>query len=428
LRRKLHTTRRGSNVARKSAVQPDDVLITPQLYARSPRAPDLQTELAAYRELSLLMTVDPVEAIQRFLDLAVELCPAAGSAGLSELTKAHGADEAFAWTAMSGAFAPYVGGTTPRDFSPCGLCLDQHHTILVERPGRVFTYFNDAEPEIIEGLIVPLYDTGKRAIGTLWVTSHQGDTGFDPTDARVMEQLAVQLVLAIKLRRKAALYSKLEEAMRDKDVLVHEVRHRVKNMIQMASALLFLQERGIRSGGARSALREAQSRLLVLASVYEALLLPDADGRRVDLGALINSLAAALQGSGSQGDKVEIKTDCDEAILGVSQAVPVGLIVNEAVTNALKHAFKGRSSGQVNVQLRKAGAECVLVVSDDGCGFDTPARKGSLGMRLMKSLARQVGGRFSVDGSSGTTLRLEWHCEDEDATGTELSLGVMQTV
>ncbi|MEO8454885.1 MAG: histidine kinase dimerization/phosphoacceptor domain -containing protein [Sphingomicrobium sp.] len=402
------------------------MLITDQLYKRTPRAADLEIEVAAYRELSSLMAVDPVEAIQRFLDLAVQLCPPAGSAGLSELAADEGSDAIFTWTAMSGAFAPYVGGTTPRDFSPCGLCLDQHHSILVERPGRVFTYFNDARPEIVEGLIVPLYDTGKRPIGTLWVTSHQKDCRFDPTDARVMEQLAIQLVLAIKLRRKAALYRSLEQAMRDKEVLVQEVRHRVKNMIQMTSSLLVLQERGVQSGEARLALREAQSRLLVLASVYEALLLPEADARLVDVAALIESLATALTASTGADAKVKIASDCDQMLLGVSNAVPVGLIVNEAITNSLKHAFVGRASGEVAIELRKIGLSCSLVISDNGRGFESPTRKGSLGMRLMNSLARQLRGRLSIDGTSGTTVRLAWECGDDDATRTDVSVGALQ--
>ena len=262
-------------------LEPEAVLITPTLYERVARPDDLQAELAAYHELSSLMTLDPVQAIQRFLDLAVELCPSAGSAGLSEMSEDEDGKPIFRWTAMSGAFAPYVGGTTPRHFSPCGLCLDQHHTILVERPARVFTYFNEAEPAIVEGLIVPLYDTGKRPLGTVWVVSHEDGAGFDGTDARIMEQLAIQLVLALKLRRKASIMVKLEEVVRDKDVLVEEVRHRVKNMIQMTSGLLQLQERGVTSTEARTALREAQSRLLVLASVYEALLLPKADAGEV---------------------------------------------------------------------------------------------------------------------------------------------------
>lgn len=114
-----------------AAIKPESVLITARLYRRKARPADLLAELAAYRELSSIMSVNPTGAIQRFLDLALELCPAAGSSGLSELVK-EGEGELFEWTAaMGGAFAPYVGGTTPRDFSPCGLCLDRHHTILV---------------------------------------------------------------------------------------------------------------------------------------------------------------------------------------------------------------------------------------------------------------------------------------------------------
>lgn len=396
------------------SVRQEDLLITDRLYRRPARPADLPKELSAYRELSLLMAADPAQAIQRFLDLAIELCPAAGSAGLSELTGPDQPDAVFTWTAMSGALAPYLGGTTPRDFSPCGLCLDHHHTILVNRPARVFTYFNEAEPEIVEGLIVPLYDTGKKPIGTLWVTCHDDGPGFDPTDARVMEQLAVQLVLAIKLRRKAALRSRLEEAVRDRDVLVDEVRHRVKNMIQMTSGLLFLQERGSKSGEARSALKEAQSRLMVLASVYESLLRPRADARRVDVGDLIAELATALISGNGEELKIAIRTDCDKLLLDVTHAVPVGLIVNEAVTNCLKHAFTDRASGQIAIELRTTGRRCTLSVSDNGKGLMEPARNGSLGMRLLDSLARQLRGQLTIDGSNGTTVRVVWEASDRD--------------
>lgn len=150
-----------------------------------------------------------------------------------------------------------------------------------------------------------------------------------------MEQLAVQLVLAIKLRRKATLMVRLEEAARDNELLVHEVRHRVKNMIQMTSGLLQLQERGTQAVEAQVALREAQSRLLVLSNVYEALLEPRAQYRHVDAGSLIERLVAALRESTAAATEVSFQVDCEKLFLGVSNAVPVGLIVNEAVTNAL---------------------------------------------------------------------------------------------
>lgn len=129
---------------------PEDILITHRLYERLSRPPALSSELDAYRELSSLMAADPTRAIRRFLELAVELCPAAGSAGLSELKSNPDGEEVFEWTALAGALAKFEGGTTPRHFSPCGLCLDNHHTILVAHPSRVFSYLSEAEPEIVE--------------------------------------------------------------------------------------------------------------------------------------------------------------------------------------------------------------------------------------------------------------------------------------
>lgn len=387
---------------------PEEVLITHALYQRASRPPNLSKELDAYRELSSLMAADPQLAIRRFLELALDLCPAAGSAGLSELTEDANGDKIFLWTALSGAFAPYEGGSTPRNFSPCGLCLDNRHTILVDRPGRVFTYFNDAEPEIIEGLIVPLFDTGKRPIGTLWITSHDSSRSFDPTDARVMEQLAVQLVLAIKLRRKLSLVERLEEASRDNEVLVQEVRHRVKNMIQMTSGLLQLQERGAQSSEAKVALREAQSRLLILSNVYESLLEPDADRRSVDAAALIERLIAALRDTSANGRRITFRIQCEKLFLRVENAVPLGLIVNEAVTNALKYAFDGYHSGDVTIGLKCADNRCRLTIADNGRGFQDQPREGSFGMTLMRRLARQLGGQLTIDGSDGTMIELEW--------------------
>jgi len=277
----------------------------------------------------------------------------------------------------------------------------------VDRPYRVFTYFNDANPRITEGLIVPLYDTGKRPIGTLWVASHTA-AKFDPTDARLMEQLAVQLVLAIKLRRKAKIVVQLEETARDREVLVHEVRHRVKNMIQMTSALLELQHRDLTATEARTALREAQHRLLVLASVYETLLQPGADVREVNVCALIEKLIDALVDTSTTCHSVTVESDCRDLHLSVDQAVPVGLIVNEAVTNALKHAFH-EGAGKVTVKLAREGANfCSLMVRDDGRGLGGPPRQGSLGMRLMNNLSRQLRGEFTINSGAGTTVLLRW--------------------
>jgi two-component sensor histidine kinase len=222
-----------------------------------------------------------------------------------------------------------------------------------------------------------------------------------------MEQLAVQLVLAIKLRRKANIVVQLEETARDREILVHEVRHRVKNMIQMTSALLELQHRELKVPEARTALREAQHRLLVLASVYETLLQPGADVREVNVCTLVERLIAALAESSAGGHLVTVESECRDLHLSVDQAVPLGLIVNEAVTNALKHAFPGRS-GRVRVELAREGSHGSLSVSDDGRGLDGPPREGSLGVRLMRNLSRQLRGELTIGSDRGTTVLVRW--------------------
>jgi hypothetical protein len=190
------------DASRSGVISPAELLITERLSSRLARTKNAERELYAFRELSSAAMRDPADAIRRFLDLAIELCPSAGSSGISELETDELGEPIFRWTALAGAFAPYVGGSTPRNFSPCGLCLDRRSTILVERPGRVFTYFNDAEPAIVEGLVVPLGGSGDDPLGTIWVVSHSEETrGFDRTDAQVIENLAVQVQLTLRLAR-----------------------------------------------------------------------------------------------------------------------------------------------------------------------------------------------------------------------------------
>jgi PAS domain S-box-containing protein len=186
-----------------ASVRPEDLIVTDLLAARVAGSPDLMAEARAFHELSRLMIEEPDRVVPRFLEIALELC-AAGSAGLSILTKNERGEEVFRWNALAGRYAPYVGGTTPRNFSPCGLCLDRGEPILVAHPARLFTYINEAADPVVEGLVLPLYDTGRVPLGTLWIVSHdEAGSQFTAETVRVMTQLAVQLVLALKITRQA---------------------------------------------------------------------------------------------------------------------------------------------------------------------------------------------------------------------------------
>lgn len=428
-----------SNVVRST-----DILVTSELFRRPDRPVQLQAELDAFRELAGLMSFDPHAAVRRFLEIALALCNA-GTAGVSILrTDASGA-AAFHWDTLVGALASHEGGTTPRNSSPCGLCLDSAGPILVSRPARVFKYFEAAEPAIVEGLVVPLYDNARHALGTLWVVHHDTSRQFVPNDVRVLEQLASQLVLALKLieerKRHGAAQAQIAESERQrrqtaselaiererrrraensesglwevvsaKDALIQEINHRVKNTIQATMSLLSLQARTTQSAEAREVLREAQGRLQLLGKVHELLYQGADNAQEVPIATLLGSLAATLERSfADMQGRVRLSLEVEEAMLHPDHAIPIALLTNEAVTNAYKHAFPGSRSGQVSIRLaRTASSAFLLEIHDDGIGLPADTREGSLGLKLIKTFAAQLKGTLAIDGQSagGTAVRL----------------------
>jgi hypothetical protein len=165
-----------------------DVLITEQLGRRATRPPDLEAENAAYLALAQRLSGDPLGLLQALMDAAVSLC-GAGTAGVSLLETRAGGDVVFRWTVLSGQLAAAVNGTTPRGFSPCGVCLDNDGPVLFSHPERRFTYFASAGVPFVEGLVIPFYVDSSPA-GTIWIVSHDRNRCFDMEDVRIMSRLA----------------------------------------------------------------------------------------------------------------------------------------------------------------------------------------------------------------------------------------------
>jgi PAS domain S-box-containing protein len=166
----------------------EEAIITESLWNRPARPPDLNREIEAFRVLGReMMTQDPASILNCLIGQAITLCKA-DSAGISLLEREKSGDQIFRWVAATGAMGAYIGGTTPRNFSPCGICLERNCSQLFSHPERYYAYLNRVLP-MAELLLIPLY-AGNEGLGTLWVICHDAQRKFDREDARILGSLA----------------------------------------------------------------------------------------------------------------------------------------------------------------------------------------------------------------------------------------------
>jgi two-component sensor histidine kinase len=191
------------------------------------------------------------------------------------------------------------------------------------------------------------------------------------------------------------------------ELLFQELQHRVGNNLQMIGAVLALQIRNVREPEAQRALSDAAGRLHVIGRIQRQLYQPD--GALMPLDSFIGEVLRQLMTTnGREGIACEIAAETG-IVLRPGTAVPVALILSEAVANALEHGLADRESGKITVQVERLGEEILLVVQDDGCGlpagFDLE-QADSVGLRISRVLSRQLGGRMSLESlGSGDDIR-----------------------
>ena len=198
-----------------------------------------------------------------------------------------------------------------------------------------------------------------------------------------------------------------EEALHEKEILLKEIHHRVKNNLQIISSLLNLQAGKVTDPHTIQALRESQARVRSMALIHEKLYQSDSLAS-IDFGGYVKSLATDLFRSYQRGlSGVQLKIEVVEVALELDQAVPCGLILNELMTNALKYAFPDGRNGTLRVELRaRPGHVLSLRVADDGVGMPPEfnlATSKSLGLQLVHSLVAQLDGRLDMENTNGTT-------------------------
>jgi len=201
----------------------------------------------------------------------------------------------------------------------------------------------------------------------------------------------------------------LQKSLKDKEILLKEIHHRVKNNLMIISSLLNLQSRYIKDEKSKDIFKESQNRARSMALIHERLY-RSTDLKRIDFGDYIRTLTNDLYHTYViDPSLIKLNTKVDDVMLDIDQSIPLGLILNELITNSLKHAFPQGSSGKIDIKFYLKDDKNILEVKDDGIGFPEGIdykNTDSLGLRLVTSLTEQIDGEIEFTKSPGTSFKI----------------------
>ncbi len=242
---------------------------------------------------------------------------------------------------------------------------------------------------------------------------------FTEEDGEILTQISGQLAVAFAqsrlqehLRAQTAV---LQKSLKEKEVLLKEIHHRVKNNLQIVSSLLNLQSRGLTDKGLMTVFKDSQTRIRSMALVHEKLY-RSKDLSHIDLREYIVNLSDYIKGTYVRGSsRIRFHYDLEDISLSIDTVIPLGLIFNELISNALKYAFNDPGFSQdrdnvLSIQLMRRGRKhLVVVVKDNGIGLPKGldiASTNSLGLKLVNSLVKQINGNLQVLSENGSKFTI----------------------
>jgi PAS domain S-box-containing protein len=245
--------------------------------------------------------------------------------------------------------------------------------------------------------------SGRRKDGT----SFPAEASISKVD---IESRRVYTVILRDITQRHTADEKIRASLREKEVLLQEIHHRVKNNLQVVSSLLSLQSRGVLDEDSRQKFKESQNRVHSMALIHEQLY-QSPSLSQINYPQYIRQLCAHLFRSYRvSSSRIELLTEIDDLRLSVDAAVPCGLIINELVSNSLKYGFPNGRGGVIRVEMRRqTDGQTTLTVADNGVGM--PEELGfwstqTLGLRLVGTLVRQLEGSVEVGRSEGTSVHI----------------------
>ena len=253
---------------------------------------------------------------------------------------------------------------------------------------------------------------GTDYIGTFRLEGKEGDPAVVDAYSNIIEDddgtAIFRLAALVNVRSpRRERNDDLEKLVREKDVQLREIQHRVKNNLQMITALIRLETRNLPAGAETVPFHRLAGRIEALQLLY-ASLSKDETGQEVDLGGYLSQIASAVMRSHAvEGIRLDLKADV--FLVSVNVALPAGLVVNELLMNALKHAFEGRDGGTITLHCLTDHKGCRVVIADDGIGLpagvEWPSR-GKLSSLIVQSLRENAGASLDINSDPGKGTRV----------------------
>ncbi len=218
------------------------------------------------------------------------------------------------------------------------------------------------------------------------------------------------ILMLFRLFRKVSSHKdKLSQTLKDKDVLLGEIHHRVKNNLQLISSILSLQGRSLDSERAQEAIMDGKSRVRSMALIHQDLY-NKKNLRGVGVKEYLEKLTKELFATyNTKGDKIQLEMDINDCELDVDTMIPLGLIINELVTNSLKYAFPEGDSGTISVRLNHVGSIFHLEIADNGIGFDpSKVKSNTFGTTMIRALSHQLNSDISINTENGTSTEISF--------------------
>ncbi|MBD2410578.1 ATPase [Nostoc calcicola FACHB-389] len=283
--------------------------------------------------------------------------------------------------------------------------------------------------EVKANLVVPiLLEVSSQNPGShLWglLIAHQCSRfrDWEENQLDLLDRVTVQLAIAIQqssifeqaqteLVQRQKVEVKLRSALAEKEVLLKEVHHRVKNNLQIVSSLLQLQSHTLKDPEVIKVFRESQNRIESISLIHKNLY-TSANIGKIDVGDYIHNLAASLLISYQiVPGRITLKTDIDSVSLNIDQAIACGLVINELISNALKHAFPNQQAGIIRIALRNLNNSIEMIIQDNGIGLPDNLdwrNADSLGLSLVYDLVtEQLEGEITLERDRGTVFKIQF--------------------